>query len=206
MGGYGSGRHGGKCKVESAFRLDIDWCRREGMIRPNSRTCGGLHFQSYHAELEVSYESRLAEEWDSWIRLQYRIKDYWTGEPLKIDDKIQLRATRPKFGGIRWWFVCPRSRRRVRILYLPLGGRHFWSRRSYRLAYGSQSESVYDRALRKSRKLHYRLGGDPADDHYPDKPPRMRWTTYNRTMGRLLKAEKVADTRLIRLAQRWMSR
>jgi len=39
---------------------------------------------------------------------------------------------------MRWWFVCPRLRRRVRKLYLPLGARHFWSRRAYRLAYASQ--------------------------------------------------------------------
>src|SRR5262245_30562715 len=205
MGGYGSGRSGGKCNVESAFRLDIRWCRQEGVIRQNTRIGGTLQFRSYQDDLELKYESRLAGEWDSWIRLQYRMDDYWTGEPLEIDDKIELTATRPKFGGIRWWFICPRSGRRVRILYLPLGGRHFWSRRSYRLGYASQSESVFDRALRKSRKLHYRLGGDPADDHYPDKPPRMRWTTYNRIMDRLREADRIADARLILFAQRLLA-
>jgi hypothetical protein len=45
------------------------------------------------------------------------------------------------------WFVCPHFNRRVRKLYLPLGGRHLWSRRAYRLAYASQRETVYDRAL-----------------------------------------------------------
>ena len=29
-------------------------------------------------------------------------------------------------------------------------------------------------------ELRLRLGGDPADDEYPDKPPRMRWATYSR--------------------------
>ena len=204
MGGYGSGRSGGKCKVEGAFRLDIGWCRREGIIRPNTCIGGSLRFQSYQDELDVNYEARVAREWDSWIRLQYSLQDYWTGDLLEIDDKIELTATKPEFGGNRWWFVCPRSGRRVRILYLPLGGRHFRSRRSYRLVYGSQSESVYDRALRRSRKLHYRLGGDPADDHYPDKPPRMRWRTYNRIIDRLMMAERIADARLILLAQRWL--
>jgi hypothetical protein len=66
--------------------------------------------------------------------------------------------------------VCPRLNRRVRKLYLPLGGRHFWSRRAYRLGYASQHETVPDRAVRRARKLTLRLGGDPADDRYPDKP------------------------------------
>ena len=34
------------------------------------------------------------------------------------------------------------------------------------------------------------LGGDPADDEYPDKPKRMGWTTYNR----LAAAAKMAQT------------
>jgi hypothetical protein len=42
--------------------------------------------------------------------------------------------------GLRWWFVCPRENRRVRKLHLALGGRHFWSRRAYELAYASQRE------------------------------------------------------------------
>jgi hypothetical protein len=54
------------------------------------------------------------------------MRDYWTGEPLAIDDKIFLATSRPRFGGLRWWFVCPHLNRRVRKLYLPLGGRHFW--------------------------------------------------------------------------------
>jgi hypothetical protein len=57
----------------------------------------------------------------------------------------------------------------------PLGGRHFWSRHAYELAYASQRETKFDRAFRRARKLRLTLGADPADDEYPDKPPRMRW-------------------------------
>ena len=37
------------------------------------------------------------------------------------------------------------------------------------------------------------LGGDPADDEYPDKPMEMRWTMYNRLMDNLVAADGVAD-------------
>jgi hypothetical protein len=63
-----------------------------------------------------------------------------------------------------------------------------------------QRETKYDRALRRARKLRLRLGGDPADDEYPNKPPRMRWATYNRLMDRLVAADGVADERLVLLA------
>src|SRR5499426_1212070 len=138
---------------------------------------------------------------DPWVRELIML--YWTDEPLEIDDKIFLATSRPPFGGLRWWFVCPRSNRRVRKLCLPLGGRHFWSRRAYELAYASQRETKYDRALRRARKLRLRLGGDPADDEYPDKPPRMRWATYNRLMDRLVAADGVADERLVPAARAW---
>ncbi len=48
-----------------------------------------------------------------------------------------------------------------------------------------------------------RLGGDWADDTYPEKPSRMRWSTYNRIMDELQAADRLADERLIILAAKW---
>ena len=91
-----------------------------------------------------------------------------------------------------------------RIIWVPYSRlRPFWSRRAYRLPYASQGETKYDRALRRARKLYLRLGGDPADDKYPDKPKRMRWTTYNLLMDKLVAADDVTDERLA-LAARWL--
>jgi len=92
-----------------------------------------------------------------------------------------------------WWWTCPRSNRRARKLYLPISARHFWSRRAYGLAYASQREGGHDRALRRVRKLYHRLGAEPADGELPDKPKRMRWVTYNRLIGELVAADRVAD-------------
>jgi hypothetical protein len=206
MGGFGSGRRGGGPTVESAFRMDIDVLRRHGLIRLGSRAGWVMHFSGYHEDLDVECETHIAERWNSWIRVKYDLVDYWTGEPLAINDTILLEPSRPPLGGLRWWFICPRLNRRVRKLYLPLGGRHFWSRRSYRLAYASQRETVSDRAMRRARKLYQRLGGDPADDEYPDKPKRMRWTTYNRLMDKLVAADGVADERLVLLAARFLGK
>ncbi|SRR6266487_3305183 len=112
------------------------------------------------------------------------------------------QTSRPPFGGIRWWFRCPRTYRRVRVLHLPLGGRHFWSRRAYRLAYASQRETIHDRAQRRAAKLCKRLGGDLADETYPEKPSRMRWSTYNRIMDELIAADRLSDEGVIIMAER----
>jgi hypothetical protein len=116
------------------------------VIRPGAHLVGEMTFDFYDDKLRINFESRAEDPRESWLRLQYAINDYWTGEPYQIDDKIYLAPSRPTFGGLRWWFVCPRLKRRVRKLYLPLGGRHFRSRVAYRLAYASQRETLGDRA------------------------------------------------------------
>jgi hypothetical protein len=117
----------------------------------------------------------------------------------QIDDRTYLAASRPQHGGLRWWFVCQSENRRVRKLYLPLGGCRFRSRHAYRLTYASQRETDYHRGIRRARKLCHRLGGDLADNGYPEKPPRMRWVTYNRIIEKIAAADRVADARLLLL-------
>lgn len=199
MGGFGSGRQGGRPTVESALRLDIDALVRAEVIRSRTRVTGEMTFQFYGDDLRISFETSVVNRWNNWIRLQYEMFDYWTGERRDIDDKVYLVASQPRFGGQRWWFLCPRENRRVRMLYLPLGGHHFRSRQAWRLAYASQRETAYDRAIRRSHKLCYRLGGDPSDDCYPEKPPRMRWATYDRLIDSLIAADHIADEHLLRL-------
>ena len=94
------------------------------------------------------------------LRLIYTVND----EPM--DYVIRLTWTVPRFGGRRWWFLCPLQRkdggppRRAAKLHLPAGGRYFGSRETYGLTYSSCRESG------KFRSLHIRLaqemGTDPA--------------------------------------------
>ena len=203
MSKYRSGSGGPT--VGGCLRLDIDKLMRWGVIQPDDHLSGEMTFNFDDDKLTIRFECRVDLQ-ESWLRLQYAINDYWTGEPYQIDDKIYLAHSRPTFGGLRWWFVCPRLKRRVRKLYLPFGGRHFWSRAAYRLAYASQRETLGDRASRRARKICRRLGGDPDADTYPDKPRRMRWNTYNRLMDKLVAADRLAnrlaDQRLLTFAAR----
>jgi hypothetical protein len=55
----------------------------------------------------------------------------------------RIATTRPRFGGLRWWFVCPLTvngrpcGRRVGKLYLPPAGRYFGCRHCHDLTYTS---------------------------------------------------------------------
>ena len=86
---------------------DIDALRRDGLIRLG--VCGGcvIRFSGPYRDLDVECETYIDDPCNAWVCLKYEMTDYWTGEPLKIDDKVYLAPTRPHFGGLRWWFVCP---------------------------------------------------------------------------------------------------
>ena len=61
----------------------------------------------------MKFESLAGDPENSWLCLRYSMADYWSGEELTIDDKVYLAPTRPHFGGLRWWFVCPQPTARL---------------------------------------------------------------------------------------------
>jgi hypothetical protein len=79
---------------------------------------------------------------------------------------------------------------------LPNGAFTFASRQAYRLAYRSQREAPYDRALRRAFKLRGRLRADGGIGDYVPKPKWMRWPTYDRKLEEIFAAEGVVDAHL----------
>jgi hypothetical protein len=79
-------------------------------------------------------------------------------------------VARPQlFGGLRWWFICPRSGRRVARLHMPLGAYQFAARKAYRLPHNSQRGTAQDRLRSRAIKLRRQLGdadGEIGDDLY----------------------------------------
>jgi hypothetical protein len=54
---------------------------------------------------------------------------------------IPLSNTRPNYGGIRWWFLCPKCGRRVTQLHKPSKVPHFFCRFCHDLTYESAQAS-----------------------------------------------------------------
>jgi hypothetical protein len=130
-----------------------------------------------------------------------------TGSSRHVRQTIAFATTKPRFGGTRWWFVCPSTGKRVGRLHLPPGATEFLSRRAHGLTYACQTEDFDARAVRRSRKLMARLGADAGPSWPPPlKPKRMRWATYLRYAGQIEACERVADRRWVKVAGRWMAR
>lgn len=151
MGGFGSGNHyhwwppTKKTTVEECRSLDAGRWMREGILKAHVWHTGGWCWFRDAARTErtseITYEVNTVDE-APWLRLSYTFKA--TG--VAVDYRVLLATTRPQFGGLRWWFICPlvvRGRpcgRRVRKLYLPPGGSCFGCRHCHDLTYTSAQE------------------------------------------------------------------
>jgi len=87
----------------------------------------------------VHYRMKSLDEDTLIAGLRYEI---WMGQSVEKQDYIiRLRATRPNYGGRRWWFECPACGRRCFKMYLPPGARIFACRGCYDLTYRSAQEA-----------------------------------------------------------------
>lgn len=169
MGGYGSGRwrgHSKRATVEDSWSLDVTKLARDGLL-VRERGAGSLWWTNTRTGEQVASVSfvRLPLGTDGLLlQLHYRVG---RGEPkVDVEEVIPLTTTRPGWGGIRWWFVCPLDvlgrpcARRVAKLYLPPSGRYFGCRHCYELTYTSCQEShQHDRLF---ARLARETGLDPA--------------------------------------------
>ena len=168
------------------------WFREDTEVKfliPGSRMAGRIDWTLRGQPAgAVGYESQLALP-NAYLRLYFTVSDPIRGESHPIEQEIRLTTTRPRFGGARWWFICPHSGARVGRLHLPPGSSRFAARRAHGLRYACQSETASARATRRAWKLIAKLGGETDCYSLPLlpllKPKRMRWSTYAKTVGQL---------------------
>jgi hypothetical protein len=197
MGGFGSGRGGGRPTTDSCLTLDLSQLRRDGLFRLGFAGAGSLiwtNTKTGERTGSIGYEAHLGEE-NGRVRLHYTTTRR-DGEKRESDYWIQLETTPQPFGGRRWWFICPRTGLRAAKLYLPTGAFTFASRRAYRLAYACQREPAHDRASRRAFKLRGKLGAEGGIGDHISKPKWMRWRTYDRKLDEIFAAEWVVEAHM----------
>jgi hypothetical protein len=192
MGGFGSGRRGGRATIEGTQSLVLNI---NGLVRHLVMVKG----QERHATIRGDRLSlRLVAHCDParpmWLDLEGEAETFEHGR-FELRQRIGLELARTNFGGHRWLFICPLRGNPVQKLYLPNGAQRFGGRLAYRLEYVSQRLSRTDRLARKARKLHRMLGGDgqALGSLPPARPRGMRQVTYERLMARWDAADAAAD-------------
>ena len=182
MGGFGSGRYGGRPTADMSKKVDLAWMIRTGKAIPGQWISGGLSWScgGQHAG-SVSYVANMEDPEDSYLQLSF-----WQGSGDAreyVDQKVRLAFTEPNYGGRRWWMVCPYSGRLAGKLYLPNGGDRFASRKAWRLAYQSQRVAHRDRPFEKLFRLQRKLGCEQGWDSWIRRPKGMWHRTFERHLA-----------------------
>lgn len=110
--------------AEHALTLDVCELQRRGVLAPGSRTRGIISWTGAFNEVvaSVSYEADMADTAAAWLRLRFSSPSE-AGHRIQVDQRVPLAATRPGFGGARWWFI--EHGRRVAKLHMSSDGHAF---------------------------------------------------------------------------------
>ncbi len=179
MGGFGSGRQGGRRCTDDMRALDVRKIARDGLLTP-----GNSLAWRWSRNGETTATINLRVEADN-VVLDYRNRSahHNGGEWEPMNYAVWLDWTTCGFGGRRVWWRCPAvgCGRRVAVLH---GGRVFACRQCNRLAYRSQREADDDRATRRADTIRRRLGWEAGIlTGNGGKPNGMHWRTFERLQG-----------------------
>lgn len=173
MGGYNSGRRGGKRTTDEMHVLDIRHIQRAGRLTP-----GQSFSWQWSRRGEVVASINMRTDTDR-VTLMYRSRSNG-GEWQDMNYPVYLAWTGCNYGGRRAWWLCPAvgCGRRVAVLF---GGKVYACRHCHKLAYRTQREQPHDRACNRADTIRSRLGWEPGIlNGSGGKPKGMHWKTYQR--------------------------
>lgn len=180
MGGWNSGRRGGRPLKEDGTAIDLALMLRKGWLKDGQCGTGRLTWSDgtgWSASISYQYDMLVPEN----ARLTLIYRNRRVGEEwIDRRQEVRLVYTAPPFGGRRWWLLCPVSNNRAAKLYLPAGGDVFASRKAWGIAYRSQRSQARDRAFERLFALQRRLGCPEGWEQPIWRPKGMWQRTYRR--------------------------
>lgn len=155
MGGFTSGRYRTRNRgtVDAACRIDLRFLRKQGALREGHTVSGTLHW-TRRGEPSGSMGYRVVMDGED----RRLILSYSTGGEARTVT-VQLVAVPMRFGGFRYYALCPRTLRRCQVL--PVVGGVVACRQAHRLAYASQSMDRLDRLRERVDRYEKRLHEKP---------------------------------------------
>src|SRR5687768_16736718 len=103
--------------TEEVKRIEVTYLRKEGLLcgiswRTLAWSCRGEPSGKVDAEISVAFD-------ETYMKLNYKFRAWNSEEWQPMNYKVQMVSTPCRYGGKRWWFICPNTRcgRRNSILY-----------------------------------------------------------------------------------------
>lgn len=167
MGGYGSGTRSDRPTTDECLCLSLSQLKARGMLKRGCMSRGEFVWtfdREVSAQLAVTVDIECLERYPQM---------YITGRRYgrEIDCKLHLVSVPMRFGGERWYAICPITGGRCATVVLPPGASYFASVKGWGVAYGSQRESPVYRACRAADKAERQL---QRMSKYARKPTRER--------------------------------
>lgn len=163
-----------KQQAEWSNSFKIFWLKKNGYLNKNCRyQSGGIKWtHGSGSESSIGF-SVIKDDWGTaeekaYVRLQYT---HGSVEKENMDYKVELTTTPCRYGGKRYWFICPLSKNRMycgrRVGVLFCIGKWFGCRHCGEIAYAKQMEggkhrwngvsvSDIEKAEKEVRRMYYR--------------------------------------------------
>jgi hypothetical protein len=156
MGGFGSGRHRVKTRIEDCLILSIGTLHREKLLRKGKWPVGEISWDNgaMSRPPSVGFILGLTDP------IGWLILNYTQAQTVEVHKYcVRLIPSPLPWGGVRWSFLCPNATcgRVCRKLYLPSGAGLFACRLCHRLTYRSAQEA------HKYDSMFGRLGISPQE-------------------------------------------
>jgi len=152
VGGFGSGDWADAVKRKTTVQL---------CMSISAKSLKDYGFFADNKSGTINWTNELGEQTGT-VKIQSHVSgngnktclEITTGGFVTSRQEIELTQTPCRYGGWRWWFVCPAVKDgiycgdRVGKLYIPPAGEYFGCRKCYDLTYEScQKSHKYDRIL-----------------------------------------------------------
>jgi hypothetical protein len=173
-------RDGWRPHIESALNIDAATMLAGGLLRPNHRRSGSWKWGEGASTAAFTLET---QGYSGTLTLTYSVRERYSEERKSVTCVIRLSTTPMGYGGMRWWFHCPYTRRRARKLYKFDGIDQFCHRLAIRPepTYASQRVSGISRIQEKRWAIRRKLKDETSGLGWgPLKPKWMRWKTFER--------------------------
>lgn len=192
MGGWGSGRSGGRPVAEHCFRIDLPWMFKTGRITPGAHVNWSLHWNcGGEPSGNINYEAIMDEPGDE--RLILKFTQGSGADKETVRQEVRLVWTQPHYGGRRWWMVCPYKGTRCTKLFLPGNGDRFASRAAWKVHYKSQRADWHDQPFERLNRLQRKLGCREGYDEWLFRPKGMWHRTFARHYAKFEKLNAQCD-------------
>jgi hypothetical protein len=166
---YRRDRKRAEAKEKAAERVTESECFTISTQGLGSRPHSGVwRWENPSASVGYSFDPA-----QSVLRLRYSLQNPGKQQPDRLAYAVQLEAQPTRFGGVRWWFLCPLHingkpcHAREGKLYLPPGQRYFGCCHCYDVAYTSREAPKHVEARKRMIERAYPMGV-PAPQAVPD--------------------------------------